>query len=577
MSHDKLFRQVLLAALVVSSGCAGDEGEMRTLLPLPDGGALDSSANPALVPPPMFVPPAADAGMWTMPLQPPFGGMDAGPARPLAPDAGRRDTGVLTPPLSGDAGGQLPPSDDPSASNPCGTGAEPLATGIAISEVAAYQVTKIPLFRTGAWLTMRNAPLVQNKKALVRAFVTPDASFAPRALRGVLTLDNDGRKAVYAIDRMITRASTDDAADSTFSFQVDGAAITASTQISVSVLESSCIPPAANAGARVPATGAQPLNAEAIGKLRVVVVPISTGGRVPDTSAAQLAKFREELLAYYPVPDVEVTAHAPVTFSGTVASSGSGWSEALMLVGRTRQTDAPPTNTYYFGIVTPAATFRDYCRSGCVAGLAPQTTVVSRSNQIGLGVGFVDPSTASTMAHELGHAHGMPHAPCARGGSIQGVDARFPYMGGKIGVWGWDSRSNTLKSPATFTDFMGYCEPTWISDYNYVKIATRAKAVNTSAFIFAGEKLTHWHGVLLRADGSAAYSGMISDELPGEPAAARALDAQGRVVSEIEVVRVPFSDGGDSLLYVPELGAQWAAIDLGDRVLKLSEIAAAPR
>src|SRR5690606_3996829 len=144
---------------------------------------------------------------------------------------------------------------------------------------------------------------------------TPEAGFAPRALRGVLTLDNDGRKAVYAIDRMITRASADDVADSTFNFQVDGAAITASTQITVSLLESTCTPPAPNAAARVPATGAQALNAEAIGKLRVVVVPVSVGGRVPDTSAAQLAKFREELLAYYPVPDVEVTARAPVTFS----------------------------------------------------------------------------------------------------------------------------------------------------------------------------------------------------------------------------------------------------------------------
>jgi hypothetical protein len=132
-------------------------------------------------------------------------------------------------------------------------------------------------------------------------------------------------------------------------------------------------------------------------------------------------------------------------------------------------------------------------------------------------------------------------------------------------------------SPATYTDFMGYCDPTWVSDYNYAKIATRAKAVNTSAFIFAGEQLTRWHGVLLRADGSAGFSGMISDELPGEPSAARALDAQGRVVSEIEVVRVALSDGGDSILYVPEPSAQWAAIDLGDRVLKLAEIAAAPR
>lgn len=190
---------------------------------------------------------------------------------------------------------------------------------------------------------------------------------------------------------------------------------------------------AATPGARVPATGAQALEAELINKLQVVLVPVTLGGRTPDTSPAQLERLRAELLAYYPVPDVEVTARAPVPYSGTFAASGSGWSSVLSLVGRTRQQDAPASNVYYYGVVTPAATFRDYCRSGCVAGLAPQTVFVSRTNQIGLGVGFTDTSSANTMAHELGHAHGLPHAPCSRGGAIEGADARFPYSGTKIG------------------------------------------------------------------------------------------------------------------------------------------------
>jgi hypothetical protein len=40
-------------------------------------------------------------------------------------------------------------------------------------------------------------------------------------------------------------------------------------------------------------------------------------------------------------------------------------------------------------------------------------------------------------------------------------------------------------------------------------------------------------------------------------------------------VRVPLSEGGDSILYLPQPKATWAAIDLGDRVLKLADIAAA--
>jgi hypothetical protein len=561
---------VLGAALSLSSGC-GEENHQRVIAPpFPDGSVLIADSgfpDPVVVPPPS-VQPAMDAGI-VMPRLPTTG-VDAG----LRPDGGRSDAGSVV--ISAD--GSVPPSTDPNAGNPCGMDPEPLAANIRISEVAMYQTVKVSLFKNDAWVTPRNAALVQGKKSLVRAFVTPQTGFAPRALRGILTLNTDGRTNVIISDRMVSTASTDEGTTSTFDFPIDGALIAGSTQLSVSVIETACMAPAATPGARVPATGTQMLGADAIAKFRVVVVPITLSGRTPDTSAAQLEKFRGELLAYYPVAEVEVTARAPVAYTGTVQSSGSGWSEVLSLVGRTRQQDAPAASVYYFGLMMPGATFRDYCRSGCVAGLAPQTTVISRSNQIGLGVGYVDPTTASTMAHELGHAHGLPHAPCTRGGTIEGADAHFPYAGAKIGVWGWDSRVAKLMSPTMYVDLMSYCDPVWISDYNYAKIATRAKAVNTAAFIYEGEALAQtWHGIILRADGSAAWSGMTASEAPGETSSARALDAQGHALSTIDVVRVALSQTGDSFLYVPEPAAGWAAIDLGDRVLQLEQVAPAPQ
>jgi hypothetical protein len=536
------------------------------LLPLQDAG----------FPNPVFMPPPFDTAGNDASLNP----ITPGPGFPTGPlDAGLlpRDAGLFA-----DAGSvattEAGTLGDPAASNPCGTGPEPLAANIKITDIAIYQTVKIPLFRGDAWLATRNAAVVQGKKSLIRAFVAPQPGFAPHELRGVLTLDNGGTRGGVASQHMVSAASTEDDTNTTFDFQVDGAFITGGTQLSVSLLETTCVPAAATAGARVPATGAQALEAELINKFQVVVVPVTLGGRTPDTSPAQLERLRAELLAYYPVPDVEVTARAPVPYSGTFAASGSGWSAVLSLVGRTRQQDAPAANVYYYGVVTPAATFRDYCRSGCVAGLAPQTVFVSRSNQIGLGVGYADTSSANTMAHELGHAHGLPHAPCSRGGAIEGADARYPYSGAKIGSWGWDSRSNKLMSPTVHVDLMSYCNPVWISDYNYAKIVTRAKAVNTAAFVLAGGAVAPqaWHGIILHADGSARWSGMTSDELPGEPGAASALDAQGDVLSEIEVAYVPLSHTDDVFLYVPAPRADWAAIDLGERVLELSEIAPAP-
>jgi hypothetical protein len=561
---------LIVASLIsLSSACGGgDEGNhmvQQGPVVAADAGLGDSGfPNPVFVPPANMMP-VNDAGgpSSMLPVNPFPTVMDAG-----RPDAGpSREAGAGITNEAGTFG-------DPSASNPCGTEPEPLAANIRITEVSIYQTVKIPLFKSDAWVPMRNATVVQGKKSLVRAFVAPQSGYAPHALRGLLTLESDGKRVGIASDRMISAASTDENANSTFDFQVDGSLLTGSTQLSVSVLETTCMPPAASPGARVPATGAQMLNADAVGKFRVVVVPVTLAGRTPDTSTAQLERLRNELLAYYPVADVEVTAHAPVSFSGTAASSGTGWSEVLALVQRTRQQDMPASSVYYYGLITPAATFRDYCRSGCVAGLAPQTVTVSRSNQIGLGVGFADNNTASTMAHELGHAHGLPHAPCTRGGTIQGADSRFPYMGAKIGSWGWDSRSNKLMSPATYVDLMSYCEPVWISDYNYVKLTARAKAVNTAAFVYAGDLLQTWQSIILHADGSARWTGVTSDELPGEASTARVLDAQGHVLSQIEVARVTLSHTDDTFLYLPAPGARWAAIDLGDRVLELKSVEA---
>jgi hypothetical protein len=565
-------QSVFLAAALLTSAC-GDDSEPHSsvltpvVVPLIDAGP----ALPIDTGVPAFVPPS-DAGQ-RIDATLPGAVVDASTLLPLA-DASSMvmpglEAGMATP----DGGvGAVP-------GNPCTNGSEPLAAGVRVRELSLYQTVKIPLYKDTTWVTTRNASVVQGKKSLVRVFVEPMTGFAPHTLRALLTLDNNGTKTVLSAERNIMRASTDEAADSTFDFQVMGELISGTTQLSAAVIEATCTAPAAGAtGARIPATGTQALNATAIGKLTVVLVPVTLAGRTPDTSEAQLTKVKDALRAYYPVADVQVTARAPITYAGTVRADGGGWSEVLNQIGRTRQTDAVSGNVYYFGLMSPAAGFKDYCKTGCVLGLAPQTTFVSRANQIGLGVGFVDENTYTTVVHELGHAHGLPHAPCVpRGGSIEGADTKFPYPGAKIGSWGWDSRNNKLMSPVTYLDIMSYCDPVWISDYNYEKIATRCKAVNTAARIFfnTDEAPVTWSGILLSAAGSSRWLGMVLDESPGETSAAKALDAQGHVVAEVRVVRIPLSHSDDSFLYVPDLDPLWASLDLGDRVLKLSAIAPA--
>lgn len=456
---------------------------------------------------------------------------------------------------------------------------QPLAKGLRITEVALYQTVKISLYKDGTWVTNRSAPIIQGKKALVRVFVSPLPGYTPRTLRAKLTLlsPEDGGTPTRILDeRQLAVASTDAQLNSTFSFQVDGAELAGGTQLSVAIEELECGDElGTSSDARAPESGEHALEATSVGKLNVVLVPVSVDGRVPVTNDQEVANIRGALLAYYPVPDVSVTVRAPLQWGSPVlATDGQTWSNLLNAIMGERRKDAPAANVYYFGLVQPAATFRAYCLRGCVLGLAPQTTSVQTSAQIGLGASFADSQTLETIVHELGHAHGRGHAPCVESGEIDGVDQSFPDKTGATAGWGWDSRSNTLLPPAN-KDIMGYCEPNWIGAYNYSALATRSIAVNQRARIVAAPKAAAalWQHVLLYGDGSARWGGSSEQLQPGgEVETADVLDTQGKVVAQVEVVRVSLSHAGDQFAYFPEPQADWAAFRLRDRTVVIDAI-----
>jgi hypothetical protein len=445
----------------------------------------------------------------------------------------------------------------------------PLAQGLRIRELALYQTVKIPLFAEGAWVRDRAAPVVQKKKALVRVFVDPQEGYQPHDVRAVLKLIHGGDAEELIDERTISAASTDAALGSTFSFELDPGSIGTDTQLSLTLVETNC---GAVSGApedtRVPA---QLLEATLINKLKVVVVPIRVGDRVPVTTDVELANIRASLLAYYPVPDVDLSVRAPLVWTETIdALDGNTWSDLLNGVMRERRTDAPGSNVYYLGLVQPTETFRAYCQRGCVLGLAPQTTSIQASAQVALGASFADAQTYETVVHELGHAHGRGHAPCVEAGEIDGVDGNYPDKTGSTVSWGWDSRSNTL-IPPTNKDIMGYCEPNWIGAYNYAGIAARSQAVNLKALrIHSG---LSWRNVVLYDDGRARWGGdLLTEDPAGEYESAQVLDANGRVLDTIEVVRLGLSHADAQFVYLPEPGAQWSAVKLKDRVLQLSAV-----
>ena len=472
----------------------------------------------------------------------------------------------------GDDDGPTMADPDGDPADACQNGSEALAQGISIREISLYQVVKIPLYANGEWLTTRVAPVVQNKKSLMRVFVDTDASFTSHAMRAVLTLDNGGTPK-WIVDKGTPKGSSVETdAGSTFNFQIDASDITTSTRFSVALVENTCPDELGSASqARFPASGAKELQARAFGKLRVQLVPVQLdNGIVPTTSEGQIEQIRNEFLAYYPVSEVEVTAHAPMQSDLNPGPSGQNWGELLQDILLLRLQDGAPDDLYYYGLIMPEATIDNFCDAGCVLGLAMTEgeSDLDPRRRGALGIGYEHPETYTTVVHEVAHAHGRLHAPCAPGGQIAGVDSSYPNDTADTGDWGWDSRSNALKPP-TSKDFMSYCRPTWISAYSYAALARRSNMINKS-LKFSD---TEWSNLLIPASGRARWSQGTTFHTPlGPSETAFVKDAAGNTLKQIQVVRTPLADMDGAFVSLPTPEANWATISLHDRDIQLRDV-----
>lgn len=367
-----------------------------------------------------------------------------------------------------------------------GDGVDPtavrLAADLSITEVAIYQGVAIPLMRNGAVVAERNAPVIVGREALVRVFVARREDYTPRALTATLRLGDQ----VLTDTRTITGDSTDESLDSTFLFHIPaGATAGIARDLSWSIALADPAAPTVALGepssARFPLDGASsPLDAIETGTVRVLLVPLSYeadgSGRLPDTSPEQLERFRRAMYTQFPTTGLELSVHAPVPFGKDVPSM-NGFDPVDTALVALRTKEQPPADLYYFGLISPTATRDAFCARGCTTGRSHiESDPLDASQRVGAGLGFPGDAAADTFVHELGHLHGRRHAPCL----TRDADPDYPYPKGQIGGWGWNILSSTLMPP-TSTDFMGYCDNSWVSDYTYRGLAERIVAVNTAA------------------------------------------------------------------------------------------------
>ena len=187
--------------------------------------------------------------------------------------------------------------------------------------------------------------------------------------------------------------------------------------------------------------------------IRFVPVLQQVNGLQGNVSDANKESFLGDLKLLLPVGAYDAEVRAAYTTTAPVLqndNANGAWSTILSELLALRSTDAD--SRYYYGVVKASY------GSG-VAGMG----YIGGSARAAIGWDYL-PSGKGILAHEVGHNMSRPHAPC---GSVSGPDPGYPYAGGKIGMWGFDMTTFTLKNPATFVDLMGYCSPAWVSDYSW--------------------------------------------------------------------------------------------------------------
>ncbi len=305
-----------------------------------------------------------------------------------------------------------------------------------------------------------SVPMVGGRDALLRIFVTASATNSARPVVRVRLFQ--GGTQVDSIDVSAPAASVPLAVDtatltSSWNVLIPGMRILSGLSYQVEADPGDAIAETNESDNRWPGPGSRlAVTVQYVPALDLTFVPIhqSVSGLTGAVSTGNKDALSAATRSMWPLGAASVSVHAAYTTSAPAYQSNDGngaWSQTLSEISALRSSDGSGSD--YVGVL-------QVTYGGGIAGLG----------YVGYpaAIGWDKASSApGVIAHELGHNFGRNHAPC---GSPSGPDLQYPYANADIGTWGLDLPTLSLKAPGTFKDLMSYCNPTWVSDYNYLAV-----------------------------------------------------------------------------------------------------------
>ena len=189
--------------------------------------------------------------------------------------------------------------------------------------------------------------------------------------------------------------------------------------------------------------------------LGITIVPVNyhiPDGTVVPPQVLSADEVAREVMPLYPLSAINVTFHPVVDWTGDL-SKDADWPRFLNFITGLKSSEHAPAKQVYYGLV-PNNYPHPYWG----------------------GLGWIGERSAigdlGSLAHEVGHNFGLPHAPCGTAG-----DPNYPYANGSIGQPAIDVYTFDIKGISTYKDLMSYCWPKWISDYNYIKLYNNQRQV----------------------------------------------------------------------------------------------------